>query len=136
MNKKIGRKANINLKIDYLSKEKLLNIAQEQKINLEELLVAIIKKYLEEKINDPTYLNHQKLEKIKHNFQQLEQRLILLEKEKFELKTIDNRISILEKKVQNLQNLPSPHYITKFNNYYVDDDIDDEPDEILTEFLD
>lgn len=136
MDKKIGRKAHIHLTIDYLSKEKLLNIAQKQKLNLEDLLANIINNYLQEKSSNQQVINNQELEEIKHGYQQLNQRLILLEAKVLEGEKIGDRISLLEKLVENLQAHISPRHIHKSTNYHFEDDIDDEPDEILTDFLD
>lgn len=135
MDKKIGRKANINIKIDYLSKEKLINIAKEKRVNLEDLLINIIDNYLQEENSNQEVINNQESEEIKQNYQQLNQRLMVLEAKNLEADKIDNRISLLEKLVENLQYQISPRHINKTANYDFDDDIDDEPDEILTDFL-
>jgi len=135
MDKKIGRKANINIKIDYLSKDKLINISKEKRLHLEDLLINIIDNYLQEENSNQEVINNQELEEIKQNYQQFNQRLMILEAKNLEADKIDNRISLLEKLVENLQYQISPHHINKTANYDFDDDIDDEPDEILTDFL-
>ena len=136
MDKKIGRKANINIKIDYSSKEQLLNIAKEKRLNLEDLLKTIIDNYLQENLDNQAILNNQELEELKQSYQQLNQRLMVLEAKNLEVERIENHFSILEKLVESLQYQISPRHIQKTVSHYVDDDTDDEPDEILTSFLD
>lgn len=136
MDKKIGRKAHINLRIDYSSKEKLVKIAQEQKLNLEDLLITIIDKYLSENISNQEKISNQQLKDLQSSYEQLNQRLMVLEAKNLEVEKTDNRINILEKLVENIQYQISPRHIHKTPSYDYDDDIDDEPDEILTDFLD
>ncbi|PHV61697.1 hypothetical protein [Cyanobacterium aponinum] len=132
MDKKGDKISVLSIHIDSEWKEKLIDIAQQKNISLEKLIASIIGNYLGES------LEHEKLEKLTQDYEKLNQRLSVLEAKNLELEKIEAKFHILEKLVENLQYQINPRHIDKGNITHSldDEDIYDEPDEILTDFLD
>lgn len=132
METKVDKISVLSIHIDFKWKEKLIDIAQKKNISLEKLIANIIGNYLGES------LEHEKLEKLTQDYEKLNQRLTVLEGKNLELEKIEARFRLLEKLVGNLQYQINPRHIEKGNitHSFDDEDIYDEPDEILTDFLD
>ncbi|GAB4315668.1 MAG: hypothetical protein Kow0091_22840 [Geminocystis sp.] len=132
MNDNRDKILDLSIHIDYEWKEKLIDIAQKENVSLENLIASIIGDYLGES------LDHEKLEKLTQDYEKLNQRLTVLEAKNLELEKIEARFNLLEKLVENLQYQINPRHIEKRNITHSldDEDIYDEPDEILTDFLD
>ncbi|AFZ47686.1 hypothetical protein Cyast_1730 [Cyanobacterium stanieri PCC 7202] len=118
--------ANLYLNISDEWLEKLDKIALEKEQNIEELVLDIIGNYLSE--SKLTLENNQLLEK----YEQLSQRLETLEKKDYQIERLTTKLDILEKLVATLQTKNTQE---DNDNGEWDDEFEDEPDEVLTDFL-
>ncbi|MBF2058431.1 MAG: hypothetical protein IGQ45_14760 [Cyanobacterium sp. T60_A2020_053] len=123
--------ANLSLNLPDEWLEKLDKIALQKEQNIEELVTDIIGQYLTIDI-EPL-----KIEEILQKNKAVEGRLKVLENKVLEnkdqqIEKIVNRLSILEKLVASLQINRSLAPVQFSQDY---DEIEDEPDEILTDFL-
>ncbi|MGY6529022.1 MAG: hypothetical protein ACXITR_03760 [Cyanobacterium sp.] len=120
--------ANLYLNIPDEWLEQLDHIALKKEKNIEELVLDIIGNYLSDsKFN---LENSQLLEE----YQKLSQRLEVLEKKDYQIERLTTKLEILEKLVATLQTKAVKEDST-VNNQGWDDDFEDEPDEVLTDFL-
>lgn len=119
--------ANLYLNISDEWLEKLDTIALEKEQNIEELVLDIIGNYLSE--TKLTLENNQLLEK----YEQLSQRLETLEKKDYQIERLSTKLDILEKLVATLQTKTIQE--NSNNDQEWDDEFEDEPDEVLTDFL-
>lgn len=124
------KKLNLNLELPLEWLEKIESLAQQQGQTLEETITDLIGQNLG--------LDIQAL-KVNRLFKQnleLEQRLAVLESQDYQIEKLHNRLEIMEKLIAQLQTQRFSSRPTLLNLPAVDDDdIDDEPDEVLTDFL-
>lgn len=120
--------ANLYLNIPDEWLEKLDSIALEKQQNIEELVLDIISHYLSE--NKLNLENSQLSEK----YEQLSERLKNLEKKDYQIERLTTKLDILEKLVVTLQTKDIQEDNLN-NNQKWDDEFEDEPDEVLTDFL-
>ncbi len=136
---------NLNLKIPSQWHEQLNDLAKQQGQSLEELLIEMIKQTLNSQVTQQTpkpkhFQANQTIDGDDHD-QQLNDRLTVLEAKESKLEELENRLLIQEKLMDFVQHqitvrdytqkLP-PHSLAPVDE---DDELDDEPDEILTDFL-
>ncbi|MBE9222915.1 hypothetical protein IQ215_09440 [Cyanobacterium stanieri LEGE 03274] len=121
--------ANLYLNIPDEWLEKLDNIAVEKEKNIEQLVIDIIGNYL----SNTQHLSENK--QILEKYQKLSQRLEVLEKKDHQIERITTKLDILEKLVATLQTKVVKEDNTETNNDNWDDEFEDEPDEVLTDFL-
>jgi hypothetical protein len=128
----------LNLKVSAESYEKLNGLATQNNISSSELALKIINDYLSsDSINN--IFPPEKVEKSTVEYQQLSDRLAILESKELELEQLKNRLLIMEKLMDTIQKqITVRDYAGKLPDYLIDHShhIDDEPDEILSDFLD
>ncbi|WP_069790561.1 hypothetical protein A5482_001485 [Cyanobacterium sp. IPPAS B-1200] len=120
--------ANLYLNISDEWLEKLDNLAMEKEQNIEQLVLDIIGNYLSD--SQLSLENNQRLEE----YQNLNQRLEVLEKKDYQIERLTTKLEIIEKLVATLQTKAIKEDNTSSNQDW-DDEFEDEPDEVLTDFL-
>jgi phosphate uptake regulator len=121
----------IKLKIPQEWTKKLNKIAEENYRTSEEMIMAIVAEYLNVSYEDILLQNlSEKVEKI-------ERRLSKIEEKDYNLDKLVNRLTIMEKLMTSLQTrqIVTTAEIPLNSELEDDEDIYDEPDEILTDFL-
>lgn len=118
--------ANLSLNLPDEWLDELAKISLQKEQNIEELVKDIIGQYLTIDV-EPL-----KIEEILQKNKAIEGRLKVLENKNQQIEKLVNRLSILEKLVASLQINKSLAPVQFSQNC---DDIEDEPDEILTDFL-
>lgn len=118
--------ANLSLNLPDEWLDELAKISLQKEQNIEELVKDIIGQYLTIDV-EPL-----KIEEMLQKNKAIEGRLKVLENKDQQIEKLVNRLSILEKLVASLQINKSLAPVQFSQNY---DDIEDEPDEILTDFL-
>lgn len=128
----------LNLKVSAESYEKLNDLATHNNISSSELALKIINDYLSSESINHIY-SQEKVEKSPIEYQKLSDRLTILESKQLELEQLENRLLIMEKLMDSIQKQVTVRdYAGKLPDYLIDHShhIDDEPDEILSDFLD
>lgn len=122
---------NLTIKLPLEWQQKLNDLALEKQLSLEDLITEVIGEYL------GYNLNHIKVDRLVQKYQDIDNRLGILETKDYQINSLENRLNILEKLVASLQSqvISHPTINTFDNNMIIDDEIYDEPDEILTDFL-
>ena len=108
--------------------EKLDTIAAEKNQNIEQLVLDIVGNYL----SQDTDVLH--LGELSQQHQELSKRLEQLEKKDYQIERLTTRLDILEKLISVLQTqgIKTKKYA---RDSFDDEDFEDEPDEVLTDFL-
>lgn len=120
--------ANLSLNVPDEWLENLDNIAAEKNQSIEELILEVIDDYLK---LDSSKLS---LKEIFKEHQELSKRLEILEKKDYQIDRLTTRLNILEKLISVLQT--EGVKTKKYNrDSFDEDDFEDEPDEVLTDFL-
>jgi len=120
--------ANLSLNVPDEWLENLDNIAAEKNQSIEELILEVIGDYLK---SDSNKLS---LKEIFKEHQELSKRLEILEKKDYQIDRLTTRLNILEKLISVLQT--EGVKTKKYNrDSFDEDDFEDEPDEVLTDFL-
>jgi len=120
--------ANLSLNLPDEWLENLDNIAAEKNQNIEELILEVIGDYLKSDNNKLSFKEILKEQK------QLSKRLETLEKKDYQIERLTTRLDILEKLISMLQTegVKTKKYD---RDSFDDDNFEDEPDEVLTDFL-
>lgn len=110
--------------------EKIEHLAQEKKQPLTELITDIIGQYLGDN------LHNNRLDRLEKQDQDFITRLTLLESKDYEIENLKHRFNIMEKLIASLQTqvISRPFDRTTYSAT-IQEEIEDEPDEILTDFL-
>ena len=121
---------NLNVKIPQQWLGRLTKLAQENNQSVEALILAVLAEYLNfDEAGFP-------VQELPQELQQLRQRVIQLERQNYQFDKLTNRLNILEKLIASLQTqLIEPKPSTSLPSSEEYDDIYDEPDEVLTDFL-
>lgn len=124
------KKLNLNLELPLEWLEKIESLAHKEEQTVAEIITDLIGQNL------GLDLQPLKFNRLKKQNQELEERLGLLENQDYQIEKLNHRLEILEKLVAQLQTQrfsPRPSLV----NLPVsdDDEIEDEPDEVLTDFL-
>lgn len=120
----------INLEIPKEWNNELTKLQAKNNQSLEELILEILAQHLN--INYDSF----KVQKLAENLEELKKRIIYLEEQNYQFNKISNKMEILEKLMASLQTQNFKSSSSNIN--YImeeDDEIEDEPDEILTDFL-
>ncbi|BAQ62182.1 hypothetical protein GM3708_2588 [Geminocystis sp. NIES-3708] len=129
--KKVYTSLNLTINLPLEWQEKIKDLALEKQISLSELITDIIGEYLDENITDI------KINRLQENYQKLNQRLITLEKKDYSIERLQHRLDIMEKLIASVQNnFTSIPFDQLSYSSMISYEIEDEPDEILTDFLD
>lgn len=123
-------KINLELQIPSQWKEELQKLADKNNQSLPEFTREIIGQYLA--------IKHEKLQQkqIKGEIEALKNRVKTLEEKDYQIEKITNKYNILEKLIASLQTqIFTSKTINENSIIEDDDDIEDEPDEILTDFF-
>jgi hypothetical protein len=124
------KKLNLNLELPLEWLEKIETLAQQKRQTVAEIITDLIGQNL------GLDLHTLKLNRLAKQNQQLEDRLKVLENQDYQLEKLNYRLEILEKLVAQLQTQKFSARSSLLNLPINDDDeIEDEPDEILTDFL-
>lgn len=132
MTEKIVNKSfNITLDLPIKWKAKIDNLAQEKNQSLSNLITDIIGQYLGDNLDD---IN---VNRLQENYQDLSKRLKVLEAKDYQIERLQNRLDIMEKLIASLQTQVISRSLDSLSySVSIDEEIEDEPDEILTDFLD
>ena len=124
---------NLNLKIPQQWFGRLTKSAQENNQSVEDLILAVLAEYFN--FDERGF----QVQQLRQELEQLRQRVIQLEGQDYQFEQIINRLNILEKLMASLQTqwikLRPSTSLPLVEEYDDDDDIYDEPDEVLTDFL-
>ena len=138
MTKKIIYKP-LNLKLPEEWHKKLSTLAAEKDKSMTELMIQIINEYLGSNSLEKSDLQDINLDKIVQECQELSDRLTVLENRDNQLEKLEERFVIMEKLMDSIQRqITVRDYAGKIPAHSMaePDDFEDEPDEILTDFLD
>ena len=140
MNKKILYKP-INLNLPEEWHQQINTLATEKDKSITELLIQIIGNYLLANSPEKSNLKSFGLDNLTEEFQELSDRLFVLENKDTDkqLEKLEARFVIMEKLMDAIQRqITVRDYAGKIPAHSMADahDFDDEPDEILTDFLD
>jgi tetrahydromethanopterin S-methyltransferase subunit G len=132
MTEKIVHKSlNITLDLPLEWKEKIENLVIEKQLSLSELITDLIGQFLGYDLDD---IN---ISRLQENYQELNQRLNILEEKDYQIEKLQNRLDMMEKLVASLQSQVISRPLDRLgHSLMIDHEIEDEPDEILTDFLD
>lgn len=132
MTEKIVNKSfNITLDLPITWKAKIDNLAQEKNESLSNVITDIIGQYLGDNLDD---IN---VNRLQENYQDLSKRLKVLEAKDYQIERLQNRLDIMEKLIASLQTQVISRSLDSLSySVSIDEEIEDEPDEILTDFLD
>lgn len=124
------KKISITLELPLEWANKLDELCLKNKQELAEVISEFIGKNLDLDLKDF------QVTKLTQKYQDLEQRLVTLESKDYDIHKLCHRLEIMEKLVAQLQiqRFSSPPAMINMP-LTKDDDIEDEPDEILTDFL-
>lgn len=123
---------NFNLKIPQQWLGRLTKSAQENNHSVEDLILTVLAEYFN--FNERDF----QIQQLHQELQQLRQRVIQLEEQDYQFAQLTKRLNILEKLIASLQTQwikLRPSTSLSLVEEYDDDDIYDEPDEVLTDFL-
>lgn len=123
----------LNITLDLPSQwlEKIEHLAQEKQQPLTELITDIIGQYLGDNLHD------NRLDRLEKQDQDLITRLTILESKDYDIDNLKHRFEIMEKLVASLQTQVISRPFDRIgDSIMIHEDIEDEPDEILTDFLD
>ena len=124
------KKLNLNLELPLEWLEKIESLAQKEGQTLEETMTDLIGQNL------GLDIQALKLNRLRKQNLELEQRLAVLESQDYQIEKLNHRLEIMEKLIAQLQTQRFSSRPTFLNlPAAVDDDIEDEPDEVLTDFL-
>jgi uncharacterized protein YydD (DUF2326 family) len=127
----INKSFNITLDLPIKWKAKIDNLAQEKNESLSNLITDIIGQYLGDNLDD---IN---VNRLQENYQDLSKRLKVLEAKDYQIERLQNRLDIMEKLIASLQNQVISRSLDSLSySVSIEEEIEDEPDEILTAFLD
>jgi hypothetical protein len=127
----VNKSLNLTLDLSLEWKEKIEHLALEKGQSLSELMTDLIGQYLGYNLDDV------KINRLRENYQELSQRLKILEGKDRQIERLQNRLDIMEKLVASLQSqVISRPLDTLSHSLIVGHEIEDEPDEILADFLD
>ena len=129
----------LHLKLSDEFYEKLNNLATENNISTSELGIKIINNYLSSDLINNIFSQEDKLEESTVEYKELSDRLAILESKQIEIEKLEDRFLIMEKLMDSIQRQVTVRdYAGKIPDHLIDHshDIDDEPDEILSDFLD
>ena len=138
MTKKIIYK-HLHLKLPEEDHKKLNALAVEKDKSITELTIQIISEYLGSNLQKKSDLQDINLDKIVQQYQELSDRLTALENKDNQLEKLEDRVVMMEKLMDAIQRqITVRDYAGKLPAHLIAeaDDFDDEPDEILTDFLD
>lgn len=123
----------LNITLDLPSEwlEKIEHLAQEKKQPLTELITDIIGQYLGDN------LHNNRLDRLEKQDQDLITRLTILESKDYDIENLKHRFEIMEKLIASLQTQVISRPLDRIQrSMMIHEEIEDEPDEILTDFLD
>lgn len=123
----------LNITLDLPSEwlEKIESLAEEKQQSLTILITDIISEYL------GYNSQHNRLDRLEKQSEDLIDRLIILESKNHDIENLKHRFDIMEKLIASLQSqVISRSFETKIYPNIIQEEIEDEPDEILTDFLD
>jgi uncharacterized protein YydD (DUF2326 family) len=127
----INKSFNITLDLPIKWKAKIDNLAQEKNESLSNLITDIIGQYLGDNLDD---IN---VNRLQENYQDLSKRLKVLEAKDYQIERLQNRLDIMEKLIASLQTQVISRSLDSLSySVSIEEEIEDEPDEILTAFLD
>ncbi|NCO75591.1 MAG: hypothetical protein GW795_06260 [Cyanobacteria bacterium] len=132
MTEKIVKKSlNLTLDLPLQWTEKIEQLALEKQQPLSELITDIIGVYLSYNLDE---LN---ISRLQENYQELNKKVQILEAKDHYIDRLEHRLFIIEKLVSSLQTQISPYPRDKSISYapIIEEEFEDEPDEILTDFL-
>ena len=138
MTKKIIYK-HLHLKLPEEYHKKLNALAVEKDKSITELMIQIISEYLSSNLQKKSDLEDINLDKIVQQYQELSDRLTVLENKDNQLEKLEERVVMVEKLMDAIQRqITVRDYAEKLPAHLIaePDDFEDEPDEILTDFLD
>jgi len=127
MDKKIN--LSLNLPSDWYAQ--IESIAQEKELSLSELITNIIGQYLGNNLEDV------RLDRLEKQYKDLNKRTAILENQDYQIAILQNRLEIMEKLIASLQTQVISRPVDRLSHsLMLNEEIEDEPDEILTDFLD
>jgi hypothetical protein len=127
----INKSFNITLDLPIKWKAKIDNLAREKNESLSNLITDIIGQYLGDNLDD---IN---VNRLQENYQDLSKRLKVLEAKDYQIERLQNRLDIMEKLIASLQTQVISRSLDSLSySVSIEEEIEDEPDEILTAFLD
>ncbi|MGI0480584.1 hypothetical protein ACN4EE_07315 [Geminocystis sp. CENA526] len=119
----------LDLPIEWL--EKIEHLAQSKNLSLSQVITDIIGQYL----GDNLY--NSRLDRMEQQHQDLTKRLTVLETKDYDLDNLKYRFEIMEKLIASLQTQVISRPFDRIDRtIMIQEEIEDEPDEILTDFLD
>ncbi|MBL1208847.1 hypothetical protein [Geminocystis sp. GBBB08] len=126
-----NKSVNVNLDLPIEWREKIESLAIEKQQSLSDFITDVIGQYLGYNLDN---LN---INRLQENYQELSERLKILETKDYQIEKLQNRLDIIEKLVASLQtNVVSRPFNRLSHALMINEEIEDEPDEILTDFLD
>jgi hypothetical protein len=127
----MNKPLNITLDLPSPWLEKIEHLAQEKKQPLTDFITDIIGQYLGDN------LHNNRLDRLEKQDQNLITRLTILESKNYDIENLKHRFEIMEKLVASLQTQVIPRPLDRIqHSIMLHEEIEDEPDEILTDFLD
>lgn len=126
----VNKSLNITLDLPIKWKAKIDDLAREKNESLSNLITDIIGQYLGYNLDD---IN---VNRLQENYQDLSQRLKVLEGKDYQIERLQNRLNIMEKLIASLQTQVISRSLDGLSySVSIEEEIEDEPDEILTDFL-
>lgn len=126
----VNKSLNITLDLPIKWKSKIDDLAREKNESLSNLITDIIGQYLGYNLDD---IN---VNRLQENYQDLSQRLKVLEGKDYQIERLQNRLNIMEKLIASLQTQVISRSLDGLSySVSIEEEIEDEPDEILTDFL-
>jgi hypothetical protein len=127
----MNKPLNITLDLPSLWLEKIEQLAQEKQQPLTDFITDIIGQYLGDN------LHNNRLDRLEKQDQDLITRLTILESKNYDIENLKHRFEIMEKLVASLQTQVISRPLDRIqHSIMLHEEIEDEPDEILTDFLD
>ncbi|WP_017294968.1 hypothetical protein [Geminocystis herdmanii] len=127
----MNKPLNITLNLPSPWLEKIESLAQDKKQPLTDLITDIIGQYLGDN------LQNNRLDRLEKQDQDLITRLTILESKDYDIENLKHRFEIMEKLIASLQTQVIPRPLDRIgHSIMTHEEIEDEPDEILTDFLD
>lgn len=125
------KKLNLDLEFPLAWIEKIELLAQANEQSISEIIVDLVGNNL------GLNVENLKINRLFNNYQNLEKRLGLLETKDYQIERLNHRLEIMEKLMAQLQTerFSSPSSLLSLPVEHYEDEIEDEPDEILTDFL-
>ncbi|BAQ66892.1 hypothetical protein [Geminocystis sp. NIES-3709] len=121
----------LTIKLDLPSEwlDKIENLAKEKQQPLDQLITDILGQYL------GYNLENTRLDRLEKQHQDLTNRLETLEDKDYQLEKLQYRFEIIEKLIASLQTQVISRPLDLINHSLMIEEVEDEPDEILTDFL-